>query len=120
MFSSARNPRFGRSLRSLAGALLSCVAVAAVADVYSGGTTSGNLSVWRINEKTGQVSLCSFESKNSPASCAPWSQKESDGLYGLIAGNDVLSVWRINRKNGMVSQCEYRDVAKPPVCTPWG
>lgn len=90
------------------------------ASTYSGGITSGNLSVWRINESTGQVSLCSFESKGSAASCAKWSAKEkAAGDYRLIVGNDLLSVWRINRLTGDVSLCEYKDTEGEPACTPW-
>lgn len=100
--------------------LLFCAAQTAVAGSFSGGITSGNLSVWRINEGTGQVSLCSFESKKGPASCAPWSTKESaTGEYRLIVGNDLLSVWRLNHQTGAVSLCEYKDVNKEPICTPW-
>ncbi len=102
----------------LSAALLLCGAQAAHAE-FSGGITSGNLSVWRINEINGQVSLCSFESKSTAASCAAWSAKSADGSYGLIVGNDVLSVWRMNRKTGSVSLCEYKDVSAEPVCTPW-
>jgi hypothetical protein len=87
---------------------------------FSGGITSGNLSVWRINEATGQVSLCSFASKTAPVSCAPWSAKEAaTGDFRLIVGNDLLSVWRMNRSTGSVSLCEYKDVEKEPHCTPW-
>lgn len=104
----------------LSAALLACSVPMALADAqFSGGITSGNLSVWRINESNAQVSLCSFEGHSSPASCAPWSDKSPEGTYRLVVGNDVLSVWRINRKSGSVSMCEYKDVAKPPVCTPW-
>lgn len=100
--------------------LLFCAAQAALAAPFGGGITSGNLSVWRINEGTGQVSLCSFENKKSPASCAPWSTKEgASGDFRLIVGNDLLSVWRLNRQSGAVSLCEYKDVNKEPVCTPW-
>lgn len=101
--------------------LLLCAAQAASAGSFGGGITSGNLSVWRINESTGQVSLCSFENKKAPASCAPWSGKEgaTAGDFRLIVGNDLLSVWRLNRQNGAVSLCEYKDVNKEPVCTPW-
>lgn len=100
---------------------LLCAGSMAYADAeFSGGITSGNLSVWRINESTGQVSLCSFDSKSSPASCAPWSAKEAaTGDFRLVVGNDLLSVWRMNRKTGSVSLCEYKDVAKEPHCTPW-
>lgn len=90
------------------------------AGTYSGGITSGNLSVWRINEASGQVSLCSFESKSSAASCAKWSAKEkAAGDFRLIVGNDLLSVWRINRLTGEVSLCEYKDTEGEPACTPW-
>ena len=100
--------------------LLCGVQAHADAPEYSGGITSGNLSVWRINEATGQVSLCSFESKSTPASCAPWSPKEAaKGDFRLIVGNDLLSVWRINRTSGAVSLCEYKDVNKEAFCTPW-
>jgi|SwirhirootsSR3_FD_contig_101_609172_length_412_multi_3_in_0_out_0_1 hypothetical protein len=101
--------------------LLFCAAQAAYAGAtFSGGITSGNLSVWRINETSGQVSLCSFESKGAAASCAPWSAKEgAAGDYRLIVGNDLLSVWRMNRNNGTVSLCEYKDINEVPVCTPW-
>ncbi len=100
--------------------VLLCAAQAASAATFGGGITSGNLSVWRINEGTGQVSLCSFENKKAPASCAPWSAKDaSAGEFRLIVGNDLLSVWRLNRQNGAVSLCEYKDVNKEPVCTPW-
>lgn len=107
-------------IAKLAIPMLLCAAQAATAASFGGGITSGNLSVWRINEATGQVSLCSFESRKSPASCAPWSAKESvTGDYRLIVGNDLLSVWRLNRLSGAVSLCEYKDVNKEPVCTPW-
>jgi hypothetical protein len=99
--------------------LLFCAAQTAVAASFGGGITSGNLSVWRINEATGQVSLCSFESKKSAASCAPWSSKDAAGDYRLIVGNDLLSVWRLNHQTGAVSLCEYSDINKEPVCTPW-
>lgn len=99
--------------------MLLCAAEAATAATFGAGITSGNLSVWRINESNGQVSLCSFESKKAPASCAPWSAKETAGDYRLIMGNDLLSVWRINRQSGSVSLCEYKDVNKEPTCTPW-
>lgn len=104
----------------LALPLLFCAAQAAYAGAtFSGGITSGNLSVWRINESTGQVSLCSFESKNAPASCAAWSAKAEAGDYRLVVGNDLLSVWRMNRLTGAVSLCEYKDINDVPSCTPW-
>lgn len=106
----------------LAIPLLLCAAQAASAGAaYSGGITNGNLSVWRINESSGQVSLCSFEGKGAPASCAMWSAKESggNGDYRLVVGNDLLSVWRMNRQSGAVSLCEYKDINKEPTCTPW-
>lgn len=100
--------------------LLCATHAASAASSYSGGITSGNLSVWRINETTGQVSLCSFEGKGSPASCAMWSAKETGtGDYRLVVGNDLLSVWRMNRLTGAVSLCEYKDINKEPMCTPW-
>lgn len=108
-------------VKSLAMGLMLCAGSLAHADAeFSGGITSGNLSVWRINEGTGQVSLCSFDSKSSPASCAPWSAKESgSGEFRLVVGNDLLSVWRMNKKTGAVSLCEYNDINKEPHCTPW-
>lgn len=110
-------------LSRLAIPFLLCAAHAASAgSAYSGGITSGNLSVWRINETTGQVSLCSFEGKSSPASCAMWSAKDAGagaGDFRLVVGNDLLSVWRMNRASGAVSLCEYKDINKEPTCTPW-
>lgn len=107
-------------IRKLAMPLVFFAAQTAWAATFGGGITSGNLSVWRINEDTGQVSLCSFESKKSPASCAPWSVPDAaKGEFRLIVGNDLLSVWRLNRESGAVSLCEYKDVNKEPVCTPW-
>lgn len=108
-------------LKLFAMGLLLCAGSQVHADPeFSGGITSGNLSVWRINEATGQVSLCSFDSKSSPASCAPWGPKESgSGEFRLVVGNDLLSVWRMNKKTGSVSLCEYKDVNKEPHCTPW-
>lgn len=104
----------------IAPILLCASQVASAGAAYSGGITSGNLSVWRIHESTGQVSLCSFESKVSPASCAKWSAKEkSGGDFRLIVGSDLLSVWRMNRLTGEVSLCEYKDTEGEPTCTPW-
>lgn len=107
-------------MAKLAIPFMLCAAPIVSAATFGGGITSGNLSVWRINESTGQVSLCSFENKKSPASCAPWSAKDGNGGdFRLIVGNDLLSVWRLNRQNGAVSLCEYKDVNKEPSCTPW-
>jgi hypothetical protein len=86
---------------------------------FSGTATSGNLSVWRINQGTGQVSLCSFEGKINEPECYPWSKDEGRGNFKVIAGDDVLSTWRIDGITGSVSMCEYDDVAQPPICTPW-
>ena len=87
---------------------------------YSGGYTNGGLSVWVINEKSGQVALCSFESRKSPASCAPWSAIDAAaGEFHLIEGDDLLSVWRIDRRKGFVSLCEYKEIGDRPYCTPW-
>lgn len=115
------NPCSMQSLQLFAAGLTLCASALTHADGdFSGGITSGNLSVWRINEDTGQVSLCSFDSKTSPASCAPWSAKDAaPGEFHLIVGNDLLSVWRMNAKTGSVSLCEYKDVNKEPHCTPW-
>ena len=99
-------------------ALSAVLASQAWAD-FSGTSTSGNLSVWRINEKTGQVSLCSFEGKQNKPNCYPWSPPGPKGDYEVIAGDDVLSTWRINGENGQVSMCEYDDESEPPICTPW-
>jgi hypothetical protein len=111
----------GMRLKLFSIALLLCGGQLAHAEsAFSGGITSGNLSVWRINESSGQVSLCSFANKTTPVSCAPWSAKEpAGGDFRLIVGNDLLSVWRMNRASGAVSLCEYKDVEKEPHCTPW-
>lgn len=101
----------------LAVAALSLM-VSAWAD-YSGTATRGNLSVWRVNHDTGQVSLCSFEGKSNAPNCYPWSPGGPKGEYSVIAGDDVLSTWRINQETGEVSMCEYGDESKPPRCTPW-
>lgn len=102
-------------------ALLMSLASAMVAAAdFSGSATRGNLSVWRINQDSGQVSLCSFEGKNNAPSCYPWSGIGKAGSYKVIGGDDVLSTWRINTDNGVVSMCEYDDVSAPPRCTPWG
>src|SRR5882672_2405089 len=96
------NEDINMRFKLLSMALLLCAGPMAHAETaYSGGITSGNLSVWRINESTGQVSLCSFDSKSSPVSCAPWSIKDpAAGDFRLVVGNDLVSVWRINRTTG--------------------
>ncbi len=86
---------------------------------YSGFSTKGNLSVWRVNHGNGAVSLCSFEGMNNPPDCYPWSVGAAPGNYQIIPGDDVLSTWRINTSIGAVSLCEYRDLTQPPLCTPW-
>lgn len=86
---------------------------------FSGVSTKGNLSVWRVNHGNGAVALCSFEGyKNEPV-CYPWSSGSAAGNYEIIGGDDVLSTWRINASSGAVSLCEYKEVTDPPVCTPW-
>lgn len=87
---------------------------------FSGFSTKGNLSVWRINHKDGSVSLCSFEGHINEPVCYPWSAAaESEEGYAIISGDDVLSAWRINNSTGAVSLCEYKEVTEPPICTPW-
>lgn len=86
---------------------------------FSGISTRGNLSVWRINHGNGAVALCSFEGyKNEPV-CYPWSGGGAAGNYEIIGGDDVLSTWRINASTGAVSLCEYKELTDPPACTPW-
>lgn len=86
---------------------------------FSGVSTKGNLSVWRVNHGNGAVALCSFEGyKNEPV-CYPWSSGGAAGNYEIIGGDDVLSTWRINASTGAVSLCEYKEVTDPPACTPW-
>lgn len=86
---------------------------------FSGVSTKGNLSVWRINHANGAVSLCSFEGHASKPGCYPWSETSEGEAFAIIPGDDVLSTWRINTKTGAVSLCEYREVSESPVCTPW-
>lgn len=86
---------------------------------FSGVSTKGNLSVWRINHSNGAVSLCSFEGHVSKPTCYPWSESSKGEAFAIIPGDDVLSTWRINADNGAVSLCEYQDVSESPVCTPW-
>lgn len=103
----------------LAFSSVSHLAVAQSGDDFSGVTTKGNLSVWRVNHLTGAVALCSFEGYTNQPLCYPWSAGEKQGRFDIIAGNDVLSTWRINRSTGEVSLCEYQQVDDPPNCTPW-
>lgn len=91
----------------------------AVAGEYDGAPTKGNLSVWRMNNDNAQVSLCSFEGKDTPPTCYPWSESMPKGNYRLLAGDDLLSTWRLDEATGAVSMCEYADVAQKPHCTPW-
>lgn len=86
---------------------------------YSGFSTKGNLSVWRIHHTDGSVSLCSFEGHNSQPACYPWSDPAKGKVFSIIPGDDVLSAWRINSETGSVSLCEYKEVTERPVCTPW-
>lgn len=86
---------------------------------YSGFSTKGNLSVWRINHQDGAVSLCSFEGHINEPVCYPWSASTEGEGFAIISGDDVLSAWRINTLSGAVSLCEYKDVTAPPICTPW-
>lgn len=98
-----------------------CAALPALADngQYSGVSTKGNLSVWRVNHSNGSVSLCSFEGHKNEPQCYPWSMGAKPGNYEIIGGDDVLSTWRINAGTGFVSLCEYKEVTEPPICTPW-
>lgn len=86
---------------------------------FSGFSTKGNLSVWRINHLDGSVSLCSFEGHINEPVCYPWSTPVKGEGFEIIAGDDVLSAWRINTTSGAVSLCEYKEVTEPPICTPW-
>ena len=86
---------------------------------YSGVSTTGNLSVWRINHKNGAVSLCSFEGHINEPVCYPGSGASKGGNFSIVLGDDVLSTWRINGSTGSVSLCEYKAVTEPPICTPW-
>ena len=102
----------------LAGSLLA-LAAGPVAAAYDGAVTAGNTSVWRIDSKTGSVSLCSEARRRSPADCYPPSQVEKKGDYRILVGNDIMSTWRINTDTGAVSKCEYDDTDSPPICSPW-
>ena len=93
--------------------------LATLAGDFDGAPTKGNLSVWRMNNDNGQVSLCSFEGNETAPACYPWSDGVVKGDYRLMAGDDLLSTWRLNIKTGSVSMCEYADVSEKPHCTPW-
>ena len=93
--------------------------VVADAGLFSGVSTKGNLSVWRINHRDGAVSLCSFEGHSNQPVCYPWSAGAKSGRFSMIPGDDVLSTWRIDAGNGAVSLCEYKEISDPPICTPW-
>ena len=113
-----------QSFSSISKNLALAVAVIAAAPLafaggYNGNTTSGNLSAWRINQTTGELSLCSFEGLKSAPTCYPTSAKGPDGNYDVLDGDDLMSRWRINRVSGAMSLCEYKDTAKAPECTPW-
>lgn len=100
-------------------ALLGLAPASFAEDGYSGVTTRGNLSVWRIRHDTGAVSLCSFEGHFAVPSCYPWSEGTEGKNFEIIPGDDVLSTWRINAATGAVSLCEYKEITAAPVCTPW-
>jgi hypothetical protein len=87
--------------------------------VYSGVSTKGNLSVWRISRDNGAVSLCSFDGHINEPVCYPPSEGSKGGKFSVVFGDDVLSTWRINDATGAVSFCEYKAVSEPPICTPW-
>lgn len=105
-------------LTSLTGLLLAANAMAGDGQ-FSGVSTKGNLSVWRVNHGNGSVSLCSYEGHKNEPVCYPWSAGGTAGNYQIIGGDDVLSTWRINASNAAVSLCEYKEVTEPPICTPW-
>lgn len=103
----------------LLAALCAAGSVIAADGQFSGTSTKGNLSVWRVNHSNGAVSLCSFEGHKNEPVCYPWSMSAKPGAYQIIGGDDVLSTWRINATTGFVSLCEYKEVSEPPICTPW-
>lgn len=86
---------------------------------FSGFTTKGNLSIWRIQHKNGAVSLCSYNGHINKPVCYPWSEGSEGKDFAIIPGDDALSTWRMNTETGAVSLCEYRKVTEPPICTPW-
>jgi hypothetical protein len=93
--------------------------VTAEPNQFSGVSTRGNLSVWRVNHNDGAVSLCSFEGRTNEPQCYPWSASAKGGNFSMVPGDDVLSTWRINASSGAVSLCEYKEISDPPICTPW-
>lgn len=103
----------------LLSAMLLTQSVLAAPGQYSGVTTKGNLSVWRVNHLDGSVSLCSFEGHINEPVCYPWSAGAKGGSFSIVPGDDVLSTWRINASTGAVSLCEYKEVSDAPICTPW-
>lgn len=89
------------------------------AGMFNGSATNGNLSAWRINQSTAELSLCSSGGEKTAPVCYPKSAKEPQGTYDMLDGDDLMSRWRINRVTGAMSLCEYADTEKPPVCSPW-
>jgi hypothetical protein len=88
-------------------------------DPFTASATPGSTAVWRINEVTGEVSLCENQGMSTPAVCNPSSKAEAKGSYGLVPTDNVTTAWRINRQTGAVSLCEYGDTEKPPKCSPF-
>ena len=72
---------------ALATLLLSPALMAAPGQ-YSGVSTKGNLSVWRVNHQDGSVSLCSFEGHINEPVCYPWSA-------GAEGDDDAGFNWRV-------------------------
>lgn len=107
-----------RRLLLAAVALIAAPSVFA-AGMFNGNTTNGNLSAWRINQGTGELSLCSSGGEKTAPACYPASAKSPQGSYDILDGDDLMSRWRINRTTGAMSLCEYKDTEKPPVCSPW-
>jgi hypothetical protein len=106
------------SVLVLASASLSGAAIASDAP-FNASATPGSTAVWRINETTGEVSLCENQGMTTPAVCSPASKPEASGAYGLVPTDNLTTAWRINRKTGAVSLCEYGDTEKPPKCSPF-
>lgn len=109
--------------RILSALVLTAVALPGIViaddDPFTAAATPGSTAVWRINEKTGEVSLCENQGMNSVAVCNPSSKPEAKGSYGLVPTDNLTTAWRINRKTGAVSLCEYGDTEKPPKCSPF-